>query len=180
MIDDASRQINRVDRKFDVIRRLAVETSPRPVLQSRLRSALAPTGRRFLLRFTLPMVRQSAGQSPGASTTCCPDTTRLDVFQGPPSCQSASKRAKSPCRRSARQAKSLPMLIFVSVREAPMKSVIAPALLSSIRHNQQFRGDQSSRTGLFLRHVSADFDHVAGFQEIRWNARRRWRKPTTE
>ena len=74
------------------------------------------------------------------------------------------------------------MLISVSVREAPMKSVVAPALLSSIRHDQQFGGDQSSRMadgvggsagnlpyGLFLRHVSADFDHVAGFQEIGWN-----------
>src|SRR4026208_12643 len=87
---------------------------------------------------------------------------------------------------------SLRMLIFVAVREAPMKSVVAPALLSSIRHHQQFSRDQSSRTadgvggragnlphGPFLRHVPADFDHVAGFQEIRWHAssvelKRRW------
>src|SRR5215471_11194650 len=60
-----------------------------------------------------------------------------------------------------------------------MDSVIAPALLFSIRHRQQFSIDQPARqagsTGVragnlpndgFLRYVPANFDDIAGFQNI--------------
>src|SRR4029453_363559 len=75
------------------------------------------------------------------------------------------------------------MLILLSRCEAPVKSVVAPALLSSVRHHQQFCGDQPpSETdsvggcagdlpdGSFLRHVAADFDDIARLQGIRRNA----------
>src|SRR5437773_1965786 len=71
------------------------------------------------------------------------------------------------------------MLVRVSGRKAFVYSVVAPALLLSIRHHKQFGIDQSPRQACtsgvragdlpsdgFLRHVPAHFDDVAGFQNI--------------
>lgn len=74
---------------------------------------------------------------------------------------------------------SMRVLLFVSRRKALVHSVIAPALLAPIRHHQHFHVDQSSRRAArsgvpagnlphegFLGHVPADFDDIAGFENV--------------